>query len=628
MGRKPLHRPWIRSLIGSSIAAVVAVSCTHAPPPKAASPYTTLPLKKVPPFMGGTLFERVDVINPQATPVSAYGLVAHLRNTGDCNNVPSRVREWMNKQLIKRGFGQLHEGLGEFNPEAMLNDPSFAIVRVDGFIPPGTRKNQTFDVMVSAPADSTTSSLAHGQLYDSNLGANGANPADPNVINVFAIARGPIFVNPAYSTRNTTKSEGAANSLRYGVVMDGGHALSDWPIVLRLRQPQMAMARAIDNRINQRFQGIADKKRQNDKGYCVAEARDEGTICIWVPASYQGDWEHLIGIITHLYTDGSPENTVLKARMLADEAVKPDAKLLDISYAWEGLGEKALPFIQPLMISSKQDVAFAAARAAAFLGDASAVDVLIRMAGTSGHEFQLNATEVLGTLPKTQQITHALRQLVDTQAALVRLEAYRILARQNDPAVFSTVIDEKFVLDIVKSSGPPLIYASRQGIPRIAIIGNRTDVQTPITFTAMNQQLSITSSAENKPLTIFYRGQEVRDPLTVLSHSDVAELVARLGGEPHNVKDRLNFSYGDILGILQSMADQHDFYATSLDGKQSAAAFVLQEVTGTQNEVLAATVNSPDTTSSAADGALPDLIPKDQNKRPLNDGSATGARPQ
>jgi hypothetical protein len=182
------------------------------------------------------------------------------------------------------------------------------------------------------------------------------------------------------------------------------------------------------------------------------------------------------------------------------------------------------------MTHERPDVAFAATRAAAFLGDSSAVEVLIKMAGAKDHAFRLNATEILGQLPQTQQITHALRKLLDSDEALVRLEAYRTLARERDATIYTRVIDESFVLDIVKSSGPPIIYASQQGIPRIAIIGERTSIQTPLTFTGMNEQLSITSADPNPVLKIFYRGKEMRQPLTVLSRPDLAELIARLGG--------------------------------------------------------------------------------------------------
>ena len=42
----------------------------------------------------------------------------------------------------------------------------------------------------------------------------------------------------------------------------------------------------------------------------------------------------------------NPSTAAAKARQLADEAVKPDAPLFDISYCWEGLGKVALPVIR------------------------------------------------------------------------------------------------------------------------------------------------------------------------------------------------------------------------------------------------------------------------------------------
>jgi hypothetical protein len=52
---------------------------------------------------------------------------------------------------------------------------------------------------------------------------------------------------------------------------------------------------------------------------------------------------------------------------------------------------------------------------------------------------------------------------------------------------------------------------------------------------------------------------------------------------------------------------------------------VLQDIAGTQNDILNAAVTSADT---GTEGALPDLVPQDQDKRPLNNGAAQGARPQ
>src|SRR5207248_6510188 len=147
---------------------------------------------------------------------------------------------------------------------------------------------------------------------------------------------------------------------------DGGVALEFRPLMLRLRAPQRSMARAIEALIDQRFASL--KSYKEDK---IVAAKDEGVILVQLPASYNGDWEHFAGVMTHLYLDTRPEVLALRAQRLAEEAVKPDAKLEDISYCWEGLDKAALPAITPLLSHSNPDVQFAAARAAAYIEDSA-----------------------------------------------------------------------------------------------------------------------------------------------------------------------------------------------------------------------------------------------------------------
>ena len=57
-----------------------------------------------------------------------------------------------------------------------------------------------------------------------------------------------------------------------------------------------------------------------------------------------------------------------------------------------------------------------------------------------------------------------------------------------------------------------MVYATSTGVPRIAVIGRQVSLRTPVTFTAMDMRLSITSSDGTKLLTMFYRDPTVRDP--------------------------------------------------------------------------------------------------------------------
>lgn len=548
--------------------AVALAGCGPEKPVMPVSRYPQLPRKKVPVYLKDTILERTDLAGTDSFVVSGFGLVVNLRDTGD-TTAPTAVRDFIVKEMTKRGMGMRASGLENMSPEQMLNDRRVAIVRVDAAIPPGARKGQFCDARVSALSESNTTSLAHGDLYETELRVNGANSTLPGGgnVTVHAVCRGPVFINPGYAAASTDSSAGARASRRFGLVMDGALITETRPLVLRLREPQRSTARAIEARVRQYFQ---DKE--------VAAAKDEGIVEIFVPAKFNGDWEHFVGIVRHLYLNSSTDFAAVKARQLAEAAVQKDAPLEDISYCWEALGPASVPFIQPLMTGHPPDVTYAAARAAVFLGDSSAVTVLAGIARTEGSPFQLNALQTLGAIPPSPIINQILRSLLDSDTTRVRIEAFQILARNKDPMIYTKVIREKFVLDIVPSKGSPVIYATRRGVPRIAIIGDRAALNLPVMFTALNNSLSISSAPDSRDLTIFYRGEELKKPAKVLSSPDLAEVVARLGGEgaPGQAVS-LNFTYGDIVAMLQSMVDGRKLSGMGRNGKREPVAFVLQE---------------------------------------------------
>ena len=242
------------------------------------------------------------------------------------------------------------------------------------------------------------------------------------------------------------------------------------------------------------------------------------------------------------------------------------------------MGKASLHAITPLMTSPQPDVQFAAVRAAAFIGDPAAPRLLLAIAKTPGNSFRVNAVKTLGELPPSPLVDRMVRDLLDSDQALVRIEAYKVLAAHKDrAAIFTRIVkkgdDEKFALDIVLSKGPPMVYATRQGIPRLAVFGSQTSLDMPAMFIAMNNRLTISSSDQGGLVTIFYRG---RKTIHVVSSPDLAEVAARLGGEGPPGNNGLDFSYGDVVAILQSLMDQQK--VSGMQGSQrQIASFVLQE---------------------------------------------------
>lgn len=576
---------------GGAFALLAAALCAgslscggEAPKPPPPPRYETLPPKDLPAYLRGTVLERMDHLNAEPLQISNYGLVVNLPGTGD-GTAPMIVRQYIIKEMLRRGFGSANmPGYEGITPESVLDDAGrrTAIVRADGFMPPGVRKGQTFDVVVTALGDSSVTSLAGGSLYRTDLKFGGADARDPaGVIEVQGKAEGAIFINPTLmlNPRASVDDKNASRlSRRQGVILDGGIADRDQPLILRMRAPQRSVIRQIERRIQQHFQDPA-----------VASAKDEAVLHLYIPSQYNGDWERFLGVCNHLYLDGTPEVLSVRAKQLAAEAVKPDAPLQNISYAWEAMGVVALPAILPLTDPKyTDDIQFAAARAAAHIGSADAQASLMRIAQTSTHRFQIDAIRSLGALKSTPAVTAMLRRLLNADSALARIEAYKVLAARGSPAVFSIFlpkagVDERFVLDVVQSSQPTVVYATRSGIPRIAIIGQPARVVTPITFTALDDRLSISAAEAGPGVTIFHRRDGGEQPVKVTTRTDLAEIVGWLGGAAKEPRDRIDLSYGEIVAIVQALSDQKRLFAAETPGV--AATFVLQDAPAVSNQI-------------------------------------------
>src|SRR5208282_3107655 len=86
----------------------------------------------------------------------------------------------------------------------------------------------------------------------------------------------------------------------------------------------------------------------------------------------------------------------------------------------------------------------------------------------------------------------------------------------------------------------------------------------------------ISSSDDSRLLTIFYRDPQRIQPQDVLSHNNLAEILARLGGEGPDPDDTFNFNFNDVVAIAQQMVASHNVYGTRLSGEKMACIFELQ----------------------------------------------------
>src|SRR4051794_33390840 len=120
------NRAWRNLLLGAGVLAFVGFGCAPEEAPKPVVKYENLGPRKVPEFLKGTILERADLLNTEPYDVSSFGLVANLRETGDCA-ASTAVREYMTKQMLKHQFGAAHSSVEDLGPQRVLNDSHFAI---------------------------------------------------------------------------------------------------------------------------------------------------------------------------------------------------------------------------------------------------------------------------------------------------------------------------------------------------------------------------------------------------------------------------------------------------------------------------------------------------------------------
>jgi hypothetical protein len=208
----------------------------------------------------------------------------------------------------------------------------------------------------------------------------------------------------------------------------------------------------------------------------------------------------------------------------------------------------------------------------------------MQMARLATHPYRLTAVRTLGALKSSSSLNHLLRDLLNAEQATVRIEAYHILARNRDASVVSTVVapadnpsDQKFILDRVYTDAPPLVYVTRSGAPRIALLGRTPDLSLPVPFTVMDNRLTFAPQDGGRRVLMFFRDPTKDVPVRVVSQPDLDGIIARLGGMGANDASNLSFGYGEVVAILQTMVANQKLSARDPRGRIVAAAFQMQE---------------------------------------------------
>ena len=519
----------------------------HTVPPEPAPPPKSAAAEDAP--WSGTVGAESIVTNVDVQPLRGFGLVVGLdgRGSSDC---PTVIRDYL-VELLSKELGPKAPSERRKIPSAseLIDSLDTAVVEVTGVVAAGARKGTRFDLEIRALPGTSTQSLEGGLLLATPMRYFDQAASGQGLIAgaVLAEGAGPVFVNPLAEPDASSETDP-----RHGFVLGGGRALDERPFKLTLVRPNYQLAQRIERRVNECF-GHRPK---------AAEALSAGFLELHTPPALGRQPQRFVALVSQLYLDNRPAQLEPKLRELARQAVAGGANLERTAVAWEGLGRSVTPHLQPFYTNPDASVSFYAGRAGLRVGDLSALSILGAAAATPEHPHRLAAIRELGNC-ESPQTALLLAPLLSAPDDNVRVAAYEALLLRGHPAVqpitFPHRLDQSqinFVLDVVESSGPPLIYVRRTRLARIAVFGDRIRLTPPIFYTDPDDSVTIHTVDGSDDLQLFAkRGgrmseqlvlpPRVVDLLTSLADLPVRDEAGRLRG--------IGLPYSQVIGILNAL---------------------------------------------------------------------------
>lgn len=426
-----------------------------------------------PEYFVNTVGQRAFVTGGEPVLVQGVGLVVGLNGTGSTTHPPG-LRNRMLKVIAALRL-----------PTSVLSDPDTAAVYISGFVPPGSRKGDRFDLVLMAAPNTQTTSLEGGRLLECDLYRVETTRAGPVTGSILAYGSGELFVSPFRTTAPPSERreaagmrsvDGPASDIpvpapsdaapddtprtdpRVGWILGGGDCRYTRDFFLNLLEPSERTAQQIVRHVNARFPRAAEGNV------------DPGQVDLTVPPAYNHDKPRFLKVVRSIFLVDSPSARERRMRELA-EALASDADPDSVVAGLEAFGRPVLPLLRPMLDSANLRQRYFAAETMCRLDDPAAVETMKQFALDDTSPYQERAIRSLGELSDAEGAT-VLEDALEVQNPAARIAAYQAL-RKCAPTLLDYVIVPRDVeVAVVPTRGDPFVYVSRQMQPRIVVFGN------------------------------------------------------------------------------------------------------------------------------------------------------------
>jgi hypothetical protein len=435
-------------------------------------------------------------------PVNVYGvsLVTGLDNTGG-SPPPGEYLRMLREELKKKDVKDYQK---------ILESPTTSLVIVAGRIPPGARKNDTFDLEVTLPPGSKTTSLRGGYLQPcllweyqqaGNLSSDYPNPE--RMIQGHPLARAEGFLQVGLGDGDDDAK------MKQGRVWGGGRSRLnlEFHLLLKPDYQYAVVADNIANRINETFR----TSYSGLSGSQIATAKNRQLIALSVPEQYKHNLPRFLRVVRLIPmrdtasvakrgpATGEIAPGVSYRKQLQEDLLNP-ARTVTAALRLEALGKDSLPALKTGLTNDHAIVRFCSAESLAYLDSPSCGEELARLVESQP---LLRAYSLTAMASLDQAICRVkLTELLASPTPEARYGAFRALRAldENEPVVRGQLLNHSFWLHRVAPDSPSMVHLSTSRRAEIVLFGKDVSMKPPFAIRAGD--FAITAADDDTHCTI------------------------------------------------------------------------------------------------------------------------------
>lgn len=396
--------------------------------------------------------------------VEAVSLVTGLAGTGE-DPPPSAQRAALLAEMNRRGIE---------NPNQVLSSPNTALVIVTGYLRPGIRANDPFDIEIRTPVKTNTSSLRGGFLLETTLTETAVLGDQVRKGHTLGVANGPVLVDP-----NAGKDDPAL--ARKGRVLGGGISAKDRKLglVINSEQQSFSLSQKIGKAINKRFYSYIGGQQKG-----MATPKNDEFIELDLHPRYKDNVGRYMRVVRSLAVSESSSELLMRLELLKKQLADP-VTAADASIRLEAIGdEQAKEILVAGLKLEDPEVRFYAAEALAYLDETKCVDTLVNIAREEP-AFRVHALAALSAMDDGAAY-EGLRSLLIVKSAETRYGAFRAMTAMapTDSLLQGENMNGKFKLHLLDMEGDPLIHVTSSHKPEVVFFGLNHELKLPLVLDA------------------------------------------------------------------------------------------------------------------------------------------------